>query len=241
MNWKNKIRKILASYSSVKKYHWPTEQKVVSFTFDDVDKSAFQNAGGMLNEHGMKGTFYVALSFMEGQPGNESIFDQSDLATCIEQGHELGCHTHGHLHAFDHTFREMQHDINRNKEVLHSLGLGVEFESFSYPYGEQTRSIKGLADKLYTSARSIEHGINRGTMDLNSLKTFRLYENKHSIEDINSALQELNDQGGWLIFYTHDVQANFSPYGCSPDYFKQAVELVQKFNLEVKTVADVIA
>ena len=211
MNWKNKVRKMLASYSFIKKHQWPSENKVVSFTFDDVDNSAFKNAGGLLQEHGMKGTFYVALSFMEGQPGNESIFKQSDLATCIEQGHELGCHTHGHLHAFDHTFREMQHDLFKNKEVLQSLELGAEFKSFSYPYGEQTRGIKGLVDREYTSARSIDHGINRGAIDLNSLKTFRLYEKIHTIEDINAVLQELHDQGGWLIFYTHDVQDNFSP------------------------------
>jgi len=218
-----------------------SESKIVSFTFDDVPKSTFENAVPILNKYKLSGTFYIALSLMEGV-SEKKLYTRENLLECIESGHELACHSFGHIHFFqtsDTGF--IKEDLKKNKDTLESLDLNASFENFSYPYGEQTVISKRVVSRIFKSCRGTDNGINSGKVDLNSLKGIKLYENRNSKEKIDLLLKEFDRSGGWLIFYTHDVQEHFTSVGCSPEYLEYVINRCHESGFEIKSIKQVIS
>jgi len=214
-----------------------SERKIVSFTFDDVPKSTFENAVPILDKYKVSGTFYIALSLMEGI-SEKNLYSRENLLKCIESGHELACHSFGHIHFFqtaDSGF--IKEDLKKNRSTLESLDLNASFENFSYPYGEQTIVSKRIVSRIYKSCRGTDNGINSGKVDLNSLKGIKLYENRNSKEKIDHLLKEFDRTGGWLVFYTHDVQENYTSVGCSPEYFEYVIKKCLAAGFEIKNMS----
>ena len=213
-------------------------QKMVSFTFDDVFDSAFKNGGGVLKKYDAKGTFYLSMSFMKGLGGQKEIFTEEVLREALKDGHEMAGHSFGHLSAFNVTKEQLLTDELRNQEEFNRLNLGVKLENFAYPYGDQVPMVKEEMGRIYHSSRGITEGANRGSTDLNNLKAIRLFEEDYSLEYIYKILDDFNTKGGWLIFYTHDIEENYSRWGCSPEYFEKVVQRVVELGIPIETIKE---
>lgn len=50
-------------------------------------------------------------------------------------------------------------------------------------------------------------------------------------EGIDRAFDETLDKNGWLIFYSHDVETTPSPYGCSPELLRHALDAAVRRNV----------
>lgn len=233
----NELRKRIALKTAVRSLKIPPAVKQVSFTFDDVPESAFLNAQPVLERYGYRGTFYVALSFLDTDKTNINLYHKNHLSACLNNGHELGCHTYSHNRTYQNSKADfLTNDIHKNTVKLNETGIKYKFQNFSYPFGEQTIKMRKIAAKHFESSRGTDHGINKGRIDLNNLKAVKLYQKEQPLDKICSMLDELNTLGGWLIFYTHDVQTNFSKFGCSPDYFERIVQKCNDLNLKVNTI-----
>ncbi|MCB0283956.1 MAG: polysaccharide deacetylase family protein [Calditrichaeota bacterium] len=233
-----KIKRRVARISQRNMFHIDGNKKIVSFTFDDAPASAFKAGAEALNKYNKKGTYYIALSFLAGQPENEDLYTVNDLRKSIDDGHELGCHTYGHIHFFNTKGKKLiNENLLKNQQELKNLNLDVRFENFSYPFGEQSPAAKKIASGFYKTCRGTEHGINIGHCDLNNLYAVKLYEKQHSTDFINSVLDEFNRTGGWLIFYTHDVCDDFSVFGCSSSYMQAVVDKCIELEFDIKTIS----
>lgn len=233
------LRRLWAHISYSKKTNIQLPYPIISFTFDDAPGSAFSNGGQILARHGMRGTFYVSLSLMNG-PDPETRFTLSQLQTALALRHELGCHTHGHIDLSSTPSDEAMSDIQFNQASLSALLPGERFQNFSYPFGAQTRPIKQFVSTRFRSARGIGEGINRGDTDLLDLRTVKAYENKHDIGYLFKKIDDLEKNGGWLVFYTHDVDENYTDWGCSPAYFEALVQECAKRGIRVATINDAL-
>jgi len=235
----NTVKKLIADRYVTSSAMVSSKVKQVSFTFDDVPHSAFQNAQPILDKFQCKGTFYISLSFLDTDHENENFYCKKDLVECHSNGHELGCHTYNHIHFYQNSNSSfIEKNINLNQVKLNALGINENFENFSYPYGEQTKKSKKIVSKFYKTCRGIDPGINQNKIDLHNLKAIKLYESLYSIEKIFSILDDFNKSGGWLIFYTHDVQSDFSYCGCSPEYFEKIVQKCKDQNIDVLSIKD---
>jgi len=240
-NFYNNARKIVSRSFYKSERMIGSERKIVSFTFDDVPKSTFENAVPILNKYKLSATFYVALSLMTGNSGKD-LYSKENLQKCLEGGHELACHSYNHIHFFDTKNADLiKDDLKRNHITLEGLGLNTSFENFSYPFGEQTITSKRVVSEIYKSCRGTDHGINSGKIDLNSLRAVKLYEKKSTIEMIERLLKQLDDSGGWLVFYTHDVQNNFSAGGCSPEYLEIVIKKCLEMGFEIKSMRQAVS
>jgi peptidoglycan/xylan/chitin deacetylase (PgdA/CDA1 family) len=214
-------------------------KKLVTFTFDDVPKSAFENAGKILSKYNLNGTFYVALAFMN-KSDSDGLFTSKDIENCFKSGNELACHTYSHFSFFETNNNQfIANDLAKNHSEFKKLNLDTTLRNFSYPYGEQTRLAKKHVSKLYTTCRGIDLGMNVGKIDFNNLKAIQLYESRNSLPNIDKIIYNFKNKGGWLIFYTHDVQDDYSAFGCSPAYFEAVVEKVIMADFEIKNVSQV--
>ncbi|MGD0577195.1 MAG: polysaccharide deacetylase family protein, partial [Candidatus Staskawiczbacteria bacterium] len=166
----NKIRKKIADISYKYICIIGSNNKLVTFTFDDVPKSAFENAGKILKKYNLNGTFYVALSLME-KPDSEGLFARKDIEECFKSGNELACHSFSHFHFFrTKNDRFIYSELEKNRDEFKKLNLDTTLRNFSYPFGEQTRLAKKQVSKLYTTCRGVDPGVNVGKVDFNNLK-----------------------------------------------------------------------
>jgi peptidoglycan/xylan/chitin deacetylase (PgdA/CDA1 family) len=158
-------------------------------------------------------------------------FHLSDLPALVADGHELASHTLHHVSA--RATPQFDTEILTGSQALGKDGSG----NFSYPYGEVTLAAKRAAGTYTRSARGTQPGINGPVADLNGLRANRLYSDSVPLSHIQDLIA---DNTGWLIFYTHDVRDQPSPYGCTPKYFEAAVSAASKSGAKIVTIADAL-
>ena len=216
----------------------PSNEIFVSFTFDDFSSSAVENGARLLENHSMKGTFYASLGLMDAQPEEDKLFSKTQLLGLCRNGHEIGCHTYDHYNCLYTQADLIRKSCLKNKKELEDL-IDSQVCSFAYPYGDFSLSNKRTVGNIYQSSRSIKAGLNQSHMDLMALKAVALYQ-KRSEESIFNWFEKLNQSGGWLIYYTHDVKNNPSEFGCTPELFQKVLDECIERNFPVMSVKDVL-
>lgn len=232
-----KLGRESAKYIAQKIAFLPSENKIVSYTFDDFPLSAINNGARLLEEHNVHGTFYSSLGLAGMDDPNVGILgNRQEILALSERGHECACHTFGHINCAECSSQVIVEDCIRNQKLAQEIG-NLHFNSFSYPFGEFNPSSKRAISNIYLSARTIEPGINVHKIDLAALKSVRLYEST-GMKDLNLWLEKLDETGGWLIFYSHDVSENPSQYGCSTSLFEQILKSSINKGFQILTVLE---
>jgi hypothetical protein len=210
---------------------------LISFTFDDFPRSALLRGGAILHSFGVAGTYYASLGLMGKDTPTGRIFSPDDLPVLQTQGHELGCHTYDHVHAWDTSPRAFEESVLRNREALGTLMPGLKFESLSYPIGVPRPQTKSRIAKYFACARCGGQRVNSGTIDLNYLAAFFLEQSRDNPEGVRAIIDRNRQERSWLIFATHDVCEDPTPYGCTPDYFKDVVRYAVESRAQILPVS----
>ncbi len=206
-----------------------------SITFDDVPRSAFLNGVPLLRRHGATATFYVA----GGLCVDDSYLQASDLRALIEDGFDLGCHTYSHYSLFEGTAGELARDAARNQEVLtRQMGL-PRARDFSYPFGEVSVAARREVGRQYATARSIFPGVNGSGTDLLLLRANRVYSSVLDWREIQNLLARAVSARGWVIFYTHGVEAQPNKWSCRPEDLDRLLEECHRVGLALRSVGSV--
>jgi hypothetical protein len=211
---------------------------LISFTFDDFPRSALLTGGAILRNYGGAGTYYVALSLLgkQDEPSGPTCVLE-DLQALLEQGHELGSHTFSHCHSWDTKAAVFEDSIIENRTALSKVLPGVEFQSFSYPISEPRPLTKRKAGRHFRSCRGGGQTFNVGIADLNQLGAYFLEKSRDRIQAVKDMIDANREARGWLIFATHDIAPNPSPYGCTPEFFDEIVRHSVNSNARVLPVA----
>jgi peptidoglycan/xylan/chitin deacetylase (PgdA/CDA1 family) len=230
----------LARHFLAAPHRLPAHAPVVSFTFDDAPDSAAGEGAALLEEHGGRGTFYLAGSLI-GQPGDHWSSLTNDAIVRLHQaGHEIACHTFSHLRAVDLDHATMAREIAQNRNYFHGLDPSIRLENFAYPYGLASVWRKPQLAKTFRSARGILPGVNRDVIDLQFLRASPLVDCEIDTAGVDRYFDEAVASGGWLIFYGHDVVEAPSPYGCTPALLRHALKAAEKRNMPIVTVAEAL-
>jgi peptidoglycan/xylan/chitin deacetylase (PgdA/CDA1 family) len=216
------------------------QQPVVSFCFDDFPRTAYTAGGKILKSLGARGTYYASLGLMNTTNELGPQLTQDDIESLLTDGHELGSHTYHHWSVRRVTLDAFEKDVLHGRDVVRSMTGSDEVDNFAYPYGHVTlASKKRLAVEL-CSCRGIYPGINGPEVDLNLLRANSLYGDVNELPRFECLLTETARRRGWLIFYTHDVQQNPSPFGCTPALLDNVVALTLERGFQVLPVSRVV-
>jgi len=210
---------------------------LISFTFDDFPKSALTLGGKILTENGCMGTYYTALGLMGTATAVGASFDRVDLDDLLSQGHELACHTLDHVSCLSVSSTDFLRGCAENRERAALMLAGQELRNFSFPFGDVNLASKRLLRSEYATCRSIEPGLNLDPLDLGFLRANRLYS-ELPLAPLEQLISDNARCNGWLVLYTHDIAANPSPYGCTPEYFDHVLRCALKSGAEVVTVQE---
>jgi hypothetical protein len=68
-----------------------------------------------------------------------------------------------------------------------------------------------------------------------------LEKSRRNVETVRM-LMELNRRArGWLIFATHDIASEPTPYGCTPDFFERIVRSAVSSGARILPVGEALA
>lgn len=212
---------------------------IVSFTFDDVPESSCTRGRQILEGHGIRATYYLAMSLMDHVYMLGAAFSRGDLEHLIEGGHEIGSHTYDHLDAWSTAASLFAASIHENQRKLSELHPGKVFRTLSYPINTPHPKIKRRAGELHECCRGGGQAFNSGTADLNLLRSYFIdARNRDRLDAIKAIIDESCERTGWLIFSTHDIDTHPSPYGCPPGLFEDLVGYAERSGSEILPVSE---
>ncbi len=203
--------------ASIEKFPWPQGVRgAVSLTFDDARPSQVDTLIPILDQFGVKATFYVSPDNMEAR--------LEGWKKAVRTGHEIGNHTMthsctGNYPAFrfnaleDLTLDGIAKEIDDAQQAI-VKALGVKPRDFAYPCGQtfvgRGREVKSyvpiVAEKFLSGRKWLNEDANDPAFcDLSQLLAFE------SDGKPFAALKELTDkaaaEGRWLILVGHEVGA----------------------------------
>lgn len=209
----------------------------VSFSFDDAPVSAATTGAELMEEHGARATFYVAGGLLGTQDLHWRVIGGNDLVDLHARGHEIGCHSHSHVRADAMTGAEIEADILQNRDFLKRIEPSLPLENFAYPFGHANLTWKLRLRRHFRSSRGIWPDVNQGSTDAQYLHAVPLIDRELDAGGIDRAFDRAMRGGGWVIFYSHDVAARPSDYGCSPGLLRHALRAAERFGLKIETVS----
>lgn len=201
-----------------------TQKPLISFSFDDFPLSAAHTGAEIMQKFNIKGTYFVSLGRLGQDSKVGKICDIDTIKKLIEEKHEIGNHTYNHSNGYEVSLEDYEQSVINNVAKFRELFITEDFETFSYPFGIASNRIQSIVRRYSRCARTTNRGINFGNIDVHLLKAFSLYGHGEEFGLIKSAIQFTISKNGWLNLYTHDISANPSLFGCTPEYFEKVVE-----------------
>jgi len=195
---------------------WPQNKRAaLSISFDDSRVSQLENGIPILDEYGIKSTFYVMPRVVENY--------RDAWKAAAANGHEIGNHTVTHPcsgnFSFsrnkaleDYTLARMEDEMHDANEAIKIL-LNIEPQTFAYPCGqtfvgrgENTQSYVPLAAKYFLAGRGYngESANDPAFCDLAQLIAIPADVNDFTF--LKRYLDKTLEDGYWLIMAAHDVE-----------------------------------
>ena len=204
-----------ASVKRTEDFHWPEGKRAaISLSFDDARASQVSRGIPILDEYGVKATFFVLVEPMEKQ--------LDGWKKAVANGHEIGNHSLVHACSGnfpfsrdkaleDYTLGQMRRELRQANDTIEDL-LGVRPVSFAYPCGQKYvgrgrdfKSYVPLVAELFLTGRGwMDEWANDPTFcDMANLMGVEL--DGKSFEQVKSIMDRTLADGGWLIFAGHEI------------------------------------
>jgi peptidoglycan/xylan/chitin deacetylase (PgdA/CDA1 family) len=124
-------------------------------TFDDGNASDYEIVYPLLAENNIRATFFV-VSAQIGKPGRVTA---SQIREMHDHGMCFGSHSSTHRRMTLLTEDEARREFTESRKQIEDI-VGEQIDTFSYPYGECTRSLHRLGfasgyRRIFTSAHGI--------------------------------------------------------------------------------------
>lgn len=234
----DKVRRKVSRFTARRPARFAFERPTLSISFDDAPVSATREGATILEEAGVRGTFFVSagLAGRDSPMGVYAGFD--DFRRLADAGHEIGCHTFSHLDCGRACGDVIASDVTLNDATL--LEHGFRTETFAYPYGEVSTLAKQMLGPRFKALRTVNAGMVDGTADLNWLPGVGV-EGSGGEAKARKWLDKAKARNAWVVLYTHDVRETPSEWGCTPDALRGLLKGALDDGFQVLTVRDALA
>jgi len=217
-------------------FKWPEGKKAaISLSFDDARESQVVRGTDLLDQYGVKATFFVVPSAVEKQ--------LNGWKKAVANGHEIGNHSLNHpctgnfswsrSHALeDYTLKMMKSELEDCNKRVQEL-LSVTPSVFAYPCGQKFVG-KGLNTKSYVPLVSKMFLLGRGWMDeaandsgyCNFAQLTGIEMDGKNFDEILTLINDAVKNGTWLVLAGHEM-GDEGPQTTRLTMLKQLAEYVQ--------------
>ena len=234
---KGKLRRRLVRFAYRRPAARGAPRPLLSLSFDDAPASALRDGAAILEAKGVRVTYYVCagLDGLSGPMGDYGT--RADVERAYAAGHEIGCHTFSHMDVGDAPASEVAADLDRNTAALSAWGVPLP-ETFAYPFGDVGFASKAAAGRRFRLARGLHHGLIEQGADLAQAPAVGIEgdEGEALAHDWMDNLAAAS--GGWLILFSHGVEASSSPFGMSREALIGIIDRAHAEGFEIVTVAE---
>src|SRR5437660_1756356 len=126
----HRLSRGLARYVVTKSVRARNDRPLVTLTFDDIPDSAFINGARVLEDRGVRGTFYIAGGMCGTIEPERRLISASDCVELHRRGHEIGCHTFSHPIVQSLGATAFAADLERNRKFFASFVPNLKLENF---------------------------------------------------------------------------------------------------------------
>lgn len=223
-----------------------TSATIISLEFDDGLISQL-DALPILENHGMKGTFYAN----SGRLGLSGYMTKDQLLDIQSKGNEVGGHTINHLDLTALSTTDAKNQVINDRNALQAMGINAS--NFAYPFGSYTSTVEGIVKEAgYTSGRTVGGVGCSGCglaetippKDIYATKTPESIKSTTSLATMQSYVTRAEQSGGgWVQMVMHQVDNSGETYSVRPDTLNSFLDWLQSRNslgTTVKTVGEVV-
>lgn len=215
---------------------------LATFTFDDFPASAYTVAGRLLERADARATYFASAEFLGRTVNGLSHYDAAMLADIHAAGHEIGCHSHDHVSLPTRGAAFATDSSRRNAEAMKEvLGSDFTMTSFAYPYGDVSLRVKRAMKRMYSVCRGVRQQLNRGYVDLAQVGVVSLEARHWVAARMAQTIAEAVRTNAWMVFLTHDVSDDPTPYGSTPDMLQATLRLVQEAGVSILPMKSAVA
>ncbi|MBI5456466.1 polysaccharide deacetylase family protein [Candidatus Kaiserbacteria bacterium] len=209
---------------------------MVSLTFDDSWTTQYTNALPILQQAGVKGTFYLTTQPI--QEAWNTFMTPNQVKDIAQKGHEIAGHTITHADLTTLSQSAINREIKNSKTYLQNL-TGQAVSSFAHPYGAVNNTVKNLLKLAgYTSARGIDYeSLNLSTSDKYDLKSMCI-ETSNPVSEIKAQIDGAKANKQWFILCIHEVKDGGDQYTMTPAKFQEVVNYIKSVGIKVVTVKE---
>ncbi|MET0257134.1 MAG: polysaccharide deacetylase family protein [Methylobacterium sp.] len=214
-----------------------TDVPIVSFTFDDVPDTALTAGATILERHGARGTFYVAGGLAGRREPDRTLITAEGCRALAARGHEIGCHTFAHRNTRHVGAAAFDADHAENARYLDAVDRPRPTRNFAFPYNAGSLARRRTLARTYRTCRAAGEAINRGPMDPGFVAAVEIRQPEEHARSLTRWIDDVVERPGWLVFFTHDIAAVPTPYGCTPETFARLVAYAVERGCVVASVA----
>ena len=204
-----------SSAAQSQEFSWPDGKKAaISLTFDDGRASQVKGGTSLLDQFGIKATFYVVPNAVRQ--------NLNEWKKAVASGHEIANHSLKHpcsgnfswaraTALEDYTLEQMQEELSQANKEIREL-LGVECTEFAYPCGQtfvgrgkETKSYVPVVASLFSSGRLwLSEAPNDPTYcDLAQLTGVE--SDGKEFDEILPLIEAAVKNGQWLVLAGHEM------------------------------------
>ena len=199
-------------------FKWPEgKQAAISLSFDDARESQVLIGTNLLDQFGVKATFYVVPSSVKKQ--------LTGWKNAVKSGHEIGNHslTHPCMGNFswsrknaleDKTLEIMNYELTECNKQIKEL-LQVDSKVFAYPCGQKyvgsgvdTKSYVPLVATLFQSGRGWMDEAPNDPMYCNFSQLTCIEMDGKTFDQLLPLINEAKKNGLWLVFGGHEINTD---------------------------------
>ena len=144
----------------------------IAITFDDGYRSAYANALPILQQFGLRATFYLVTGYISH---TMAYMNWDQARNLIAKGMWVGSHSVSHPFLARLARTPAQHQIDDSKSILEAQ-LGISITTFAYPYGSMRPSVeRAVEDAGYAAALWTGHGARQTSDQIYQMKRIGVY------------------------------------------------------------------
>lgn len=208
---------------------------MISLSFDDGWKNQYTRAFPILEEYGLKGTFYIISKMPEYMLSEgEGRMTDTEIHGIAQAGHEIGAHSQTHPHLQLCMPWKVKREVVGSKQDLESRGFNIE--TFCYPYGRRNWYVDRVVEQAgFIGARLADGEYTIPATDKYHLEA-KCLRNFTTFEEVRKWIDATNDR--WLILVFHQIENNPPGWGISPKLFQDICAYIKEQQLQTVTISE---
>jgi len=207
---------------------------LISFTFDDGFRSAYEKGLPIVNAAGFKTTQYIITGYLDR--GGKEYVSRQDVLAMQKAGNEIGAHSRTHPSLAKVPLSQAEDEICGSRHDL--VALGISPLTFAYPEGSEDPDVEKIVQAAgFAGARGTSANFDNHESDTYDLQSYAITAST-SVAQMESFIDQAVTNKEWLILDFHRIDEDGNRISATHEFVQAIVDYVKQKGVPVVTVGE---